>query len=270
MPPKSAPKGNKFESKVDLAVLSETGLLEICKKAKISLAPDSSRQDIVRALREAGFDKHIAESEQPSSALGGRLQLLEDTVAVLTSKIEDLMARLESLSALPLENLEKTVRSLEADVGSLKEKAESHPAGITGTAHTVSHTVENHTVRDNRTDNPVPSYAQVTHSNSNSASRMPKSNPYRYSMITHHRRTVQNRPPAPGKPEHVQSAERIARSSFFIGNLSLDCTAEDLVEYCKTKDVTVTRCHVFPLETKIRYIVLQARRNLKSRVKSLL
>ena len=167
------------------------------------------------------------------------------------------MARLESLSASPFENLEKIVRSLETDVGLLKEKAESHPLlriagpGINAHTHTVSHTVDNHTVdlRDNSTDNPAPaSYAQIAHSNS--THRTPKSNPYRYSMITHHRRTVQNRPPAPGKPEHVQSAERIARSSFFLGNLSLDCTAEDLVEYCKTKGVTVTRCHVFPSKRK--------------------
>ena len=95
---------------------------------------------------------------------------------------------------------------------------------------------------------------------STAASRMLKESPdpYKYHLIAE-KQTEKKRQSAtthvPCK-DNVKCAPRIKRAKFFTANFELDCTAADIIEFCRGKDVVATGCYVYP--SKMRYGTLCA------------
>lgn len=57
MPPKKESNTSKLTEKLDLATLSDEGLLEIAKKANVTVKASTARPELIQAMRGAGLDK---------------------------------------------------------------------------------------------------------------------------------------------------------------------------------------------------------------------
>lgn len=257
---KRGPKAaNKFDSELDIAILSDKGLWNIVEKAGMSYPKDTPRPELVRALRSAGLDPRAPELEG-SEERSKKLESLADTVKELKATVNQLANQMDSILALvsspkpplPLEYIQADISKLATAVAEMRTDCYDKPHTAAAMC-TDRHAISGPTNGSGPyvISHAVASYASKARS-SGTGSGPPAEDASRWSIVREKRKTASTT-----KSVGLVSAKPLKRAVFFIGGIDLTCNVQDLVSHCKGKNVSVTACNVFP--SKRYYGTLAAR-----------
>lgn len=251
---------NRFQASLDLAILTDNGLEEIALKCGVSIPPDYLRPSLIETLRAGGYDKfYQSDKHQPEAQnLEDKTANLVVTVAALKATVEDLSAQLEAFTdrlkgnQAPSPPPPLELKALQEDVAAIKAATvSSHGSAIIGQPHaptrgdvrtTPPRTHAQHVSYADRVSyaDPVAHQPVVTPQTENTHEQ--------WSFVTRKRNSAAQRTQTreAGAKTGLQSAKRVRRSVFYVGGMDLQSTAEDVVNHCEEKGVSVTACRVFP------------------------
>jgi len=263
--------GRGLQNMFDLAILTQGGLKKVGKKV-LDEHYDSNmtRTELVSALRTAGYDRYYCwpsreGSEEEQRNAREELASLREVVKDLRKLVSHLLDQSTAVSAISLQSsnsngakvtdvdVVETANTPAADQPSEIEN-DSKPTPTASTNSSKSSSCGTNSVENARGENRPPAlYAAVAQTPALIPRRTHVLPADKYSILASRRaqrgssRTSASTSAQPRKP--LSGAKKISRAVFFVGNLDLDSTVDDIVAHCASKKVTVTDCSLFYSKT---------------------